>query len=417
MDVARAGRPHDFRFLLAAAAISQAGTQVSLIALPLVAVVVLHASTFQTGLLATAQNASFLLIGLPAGAWIDRLRRRPVLIIADAARALLLVTVPVAAAFGALTLPQLYTVAFAAGLGTVLFDVAHMSYVPSLVARRRLVAANSRLEAIEYGAFTSGPAIGGLLVQVLTAPFAIVTDALSYLASGLLISAIRARESPPSPAGRRGLWPEIWEGVAFVIRQPLLRPVMIAGSMLMLFETAWTSIQAVFLVRDLRLPAAMYGLLLAVGAAGGLAGALCASRVIQRFGASRVVRLMLATTTPVMLVMPLSEAGWRLALYPAGAFVSWFGSAVFNVAQLTIRQQVCPEEMRGRVNATMRFVMWGSMPLGGLIGGGLGQLLSVRPALWFCALGSTAATVPLLTMRFRNRTVVSTDMPAPTMAG
>jgi AcrR family transcriptional regulator len=151
----------------------------------------------------------------------------------------------------------------------------------------------------------------------LTAPFAIVTDALSYLASGLLISAIRARESPPSPAGRRGLWPEIWEGVAFVIRQPLLRPVMIAGSMLMLFETAWTSIQAVFLVRDLRLPATMYGLLLAVGAAGGLAGALCASRVIQRFGASRVVRLMLATTTPVMLVMPLSEAGWRLALYPA----------------------------------------------------------------------------------------------------
>jgi hypothetical protein len=126
---------------------------------------------------------------------------------------------------------------------------------------------------------------------------------------------------------------------------------------------------------------------------------------------------MLATTTPVMLVMPLSAAGWRLVLYPAGAFVSWFGSAVFNVAQLTLRQRVCPEEMRGRVNATMRFVMWGSMPLGGFVGGGLGQLLGVRPALWFCALGSTAATVPLLTMRFRNRAVVSTDTPAPTMAG
>jgi predicted MFS family arabinose efflux permease len=224
----------------------------------------------------------------------------------------------------------------------------------------------------------------------------------------------RVRESPPSPVGRRGLWPEIWAGVAFVIRQPLLRPVMIAGSMLMLFETAWTSIQAVFLVRDLRLPAATYGLLLAVGAAGGLAGALCASRVIGRFGAPRVVRLMLAMTTPVMLVMPLSQAGWRLALYPAGAFVSWFGSAVFNVAQLTLRQQVCPEQMRGRVNATMRFVMWGSMPLGGFVGGGLGQLLGVRPALWFCALGSTAATVPLLTMRFRGSEARG---PAPTMAG
>jgi MFS family permease len=399
MDIARARRPHDFGFLLAAAAVSQAGTQVSLIALPLAAVVVLHASTLQTGLLATAQTASFLLIGLPAGAWIDRLRRRPVLISTDAARALLVGTVPAAAALGALTMPQLYTVAFAIGLATVLFDVAQMSYVPFLVTETRLVAANSRLEAVEYGAFTSGPALGGLLVQVLTAPFAIVTDAFSYISSALLISAIRVREPPPSPAWGRGLQQEIWDGVMFVTRQPLLRAVMTAGSLLMLFETAWTSIQAVFLVRELGLPATMYGLLLAAGAAGGLAGALCASPVIRRFGASRVVRVMLAMTTPTMLVMPLSQAGWRLAFYSVGAFVSWFGSAIFNVAQLTLRQQVCPEAMRGRVNATMRFVMWGSMPLGGLVGGGLGQLLGVRPALWVCALGSTAATLPLVTMR------------------
>jgi MFS family permease len=390
------GFPRDFRLLLGAAAVSQAGTQIRLVALPLAAVIVLHASAFQTGLIATADTAAFLLIGLPAGAWADRLRRRPILVAADLARALLVTTIPVAAAAGLLTLPQLYGVAFTVGLATVFFDVAHMSYVPSLVEPARLIAGNSRLEAVEFAAFTGGPALGGLLVQLVTAPIALVADGVSYLISALLLGAIRSREPVPAASQPERLRNAIRSGVVFVVRHPALRAVMISGAGLMLFDTAWTSIQPVFLVRKLGLAPTAYGLLLAAGAAGGLAGALGASRIVARFGTPRVMRLVLAMTTPVMLIMPFAQAGWQITFYAAGAFVSWFGSAVFNVTQMSLRQSLCPPAMRGRMNATMRFAMWGSMPLGGLAGGTLGQLLGVRTALWVCGFGAVAAIIPVL---------------------
>jgi MFS family permease len=376
--------------------VNQAGTQVSLVALPLVAVITLHATTFQAGLTATADTAAFLLIGLPAGAWVDRLRRRPVLVWADVARAALVASIPVAAAFGVLGLPQLYAVALGVGFGTVLFDVAHMSYVPFLAGPDHLVAGNARLEAIDYTAFTAGPAVGGLLVQLVAAPAALAADGASYLMSALLLSRIRAREPAPAAAGDERMHTAIRAGVTFVVRHPALRAVMATGALLMLFETAWTSVQPVFLVRELGLGPAQYGLLLAVGAAGGLAGALSATRITARAGTPRVMRLALAVTTPFILIMPLAHAGWQIAFYAVGAFVSWFGSAVFNVAQVSLRQGLCPPRLLGRMNATMRFAMWGTMPLGGLIGGALGQALGVRPALWVFGAGSAAAVLPVL---------------------
>jgi len=393
----RTGLPRDFRHLLSAAGLSQAGTQVRLIALPLVAVIILHATTFQAGLTATADTAAFLLIGLPAGAWVDRLRRRPVLVAADLVRAALVSTIPVAAAIGLLGLPQLYVVAFTVGLATVMFDVAHMSYVPFLAGRDQLIAGNARLEAVDFSAFTAGPAAGGLLVQLVAAPGALVADAVSYLLSALLLGTIRAREPAPAVAAAERIHTAIRAGVRLVVRHPELRTVMITGAMLMLAETAWTAIQPVFLIRKLGLTPAVYGALLAAGAAGGLAGALGASRIANRFGTPRVMRLALATTTPFILVMPFARAGWPIALYAVGAFVSWFGSAVFNITQMSLRQNLCPPPMLGRMNATMRFAMWGSMPLGGLIGGALGQLLGVRTALWIFGAFSVAATLPVLT--------------------
>jgi MFS family permease len=398
----RTGLPREFGYLLAADGVSQAGTQVRLVALPLVAVIALHATTFQAGLTATADTAAFLLIGLPAGAWVDRLRRRPVLIAADLARAVLVSTVPLAAAFGLLGLPQLYVVAFAVGIGTVLFDVAHMSYVPFLAGREHLIAGNARLESVDFAAFTAGPAAGGLLVQLVTAPAALLADGVSYLLSALLLGAIRAREPAPAVAVAERLHSAIWSGVRLVIRHPALRAIMTTGALLMLAETAWTSIQPVFLIRKLGLDPALYGILLAAGAAGGLAGALCAARIAGRLGTPRVMRLALATTTPFILVMPFANPGWQIALYLIGAFVSWFGSAVFNVAQMSLRQSLCPPQMLGRMNATMRFAMWGSMPLGGLVGGALGQLLGVRTALWICGACSVAATLPVLTRSWQD---------------
>jgi MFS family permease len=362
----RARLPRDFRYLLAAACVSQAGTQVSLVALPLTAVIALHATTFQAGLISTADTGAFLLIGLPAGAWADRLRRRPVLVAADVARAALAGSVPVAAALGVLSLPQIYGVALMVGIATVLFDVAHMSYVPFLAGKDHLLRGNARLEAVEYTAFTAGPATGGLLVQLLSAPMALAADGASYLLSALLLRGIRAREPAPAMAGAERLHSAIWAGITLVIRHPALRAVMTTGALLMLFETAWTSIQPVFLIRTLGLAPAQYGILLAVGAAGGLAGALSATRISDRIGTPAVMRLALATTTPFILIMPFAQAGWQISCYVVGAFVSWFGSAVFNVAQMSLRQGLCPPQMRGRMNATMRFAMWGTMPLGGL---------------------------------------------------
>lgn len=398
----RAGLPRDFGYLLAADIVSQAGTQVRLVALPLVAVIVLHATTFQAGLTATADTAAFLLIGLPAGAWADRLRRRPILVTADLARAVLVSTIPAAAGFGLLGLPQLYGVAFLVGMATVMFDVAHMSYVPFLAGREHLIAGNARLEAVDYAAFTTGPAAGGLLVQLTAAPAALVADGASYLLSALLLGAIRGREPPPAAAAAERLHSAIRSGVTLVIRHPALRAVMTTGALLMLSETAWTSIQPVFLIRRLGLAPALYGVLLAAGSAGGLLGALSAARITARLGTPRVMRLALGVTTPFILIMPFAQPGWRIGLYAAGAFVSWAGSAVFNVAQMTLRQSLCPPDMLGRMNATMRFAMWGSMPLGGLLGGALGQLLGTRTALWIFGAGSVAATIPVLTRSWQE---------------
>jgi MFS family permease len=390
----RPRRP-DFGLLLAATAISRAGTQVSVIALPLVAVVALHASPLETGLLTAAETAAFLLIGLPAGVWVDRLGCRPVMLGADLVRGVAILTIPVAAALGLLRLPHLYVIAFLLGVATVLFDVGHMSYVPFLVGRDRLMTANSRLEVVDYTAFTVGPGLGGVLVQLLTAPVALAADAASYGLSFLFVSRIRARDDTTRPGGER-LWPQIKSGIDVVVRSSALRAVMTAGALLMLFDTAWMAIQPVFLVRDLGLPPVVYGILLALGSAGGLAGALCADRVVRWFGMIRVLRLSFAITTPFMLLMPFAERDWRVLLYALGAFTSSFGAAVFNVAQVTLRQVVAPPDLIGRVNATMRFAMWGAMPVGGLVGGALGQALGVRPALWVFAVGTLAAALPLL---------------------
>jgi hypothetical protein len=280
-----------------------------------------------------------------------------------------------------------------------------MSYVPFLVGRDRLMTANSRLEAVDYTAFTVGPGLGGALVQLLTAPVALVVDAASYGLSWLFVSRIRTREpvrdDEGAPAtgpgdGRERMWPQIRSGIDVVVRSPALRAVMATGALLMLFDTAWMAIQPVFLIRELGLPPIVYGVLLALGSAGGLAGALCADRVVRWFGTVRVLRLSFAITTPFMLLMPFAEKDWRVLLYALGAFASSCGAAVFNVAQVTLRQVVSPPDLLGRVNATMRFAMWGAMPVGGLVGGVLGQALGVRPALWVFALGTLAAALPIL---------------------
>lgn len=398
----------DFRLLLSGAAASQLGTQVTLVALPLVAVLELEASALQVGLLTAAETAAFLLVGLPAGAWVDRMRKRPLLIRADIVRCVAMASVPPAAAAGVLTMAQLYAVALVTGVATVFFDVAHQSYLPQLLPREGLVAGNGALETVRSIAQVGGPGLGGGLVQLLGAATAILADSAGYLVSALLLLLIRTPEEQPAPVPGRSLRAEIGEGVAYVLRHPLLRVIAAATAASNFFAALLMAVQTVFWVRVLQLSPTAIGLLLSVSALGGLTGALCAGPLARKVGQARLIRLSVTVSAPFALLWPLSGRGWGVLLFAAGSAVVLFGAVVYNVAQVSFRQSVCPPALLGRMNATMRFLAWGAMPLGALVGGAVAGAAGPRAALWLCAAGFLLIPLPLLLSPLRRMR----DLPA-----
>src|SRR5918993_2545102 len=386
----------DFLRLWVGDSISQIGTAVSLIALPLLAIQVLDASPFEVGLLTAFETAAFLLVGLPAGAWVDRVRRRNVLIVADIGRALLLGSLPLAWYLDVLTLPQLYAVALLTGVLTVFFDVAYQSYLPSLVGRDYLVEGNAKLEASRAVAQIAGPSVGGALVQWLTAPYAIVVDALSYLWSAVFLGAISTREERPERAPDRHLVREIREGLSFVLRHRLLRAITATTSTSNLFSTILNTAFIIVLAdqAELNLTAGIIGVVFTIGSVGGLLGAVVAERVARRVGQGPTIWLSILVSAPFALVIPLAQQGWLLWLVAFCWAVIGFFVVIYNITQVSFRQGLCPERLLGRMNATIRFLVWGTMPLGGLIGGVLGSTIGVRPTMWVGAIGMSLAFLP-----------------------
>ncbi|MFE7122107.1 MFS transporter [Streptomyces sp. NPDC057654] len=402
-------RHRDFRHLLSGAAASQVGAQVTLVALPLVAVLELDAPAFQVALLTAAETAAFLLVGLPAGAWVDRMRKLPVLIRADVVRAVAMASIPAAAVAGFLTMAQLYAVALITGVATVFFDVSHQSYLPQLLPKERLVAGNGALETVRSSAQVAGPGLGGGLVQLLGAHLAIVADAVGYAVSALFLLAIRHKEPAPRAEGAdTSLRAEIGEGLGFVLRQPLLRVIVMTTGLGNFFSALLLSVQTVFLVRVLDLPPAAIGLMLSSSAVGGLAGALCAGRLARGLGQARIIWLSALVSGPFALLWPLAGHGAAAALFAVGSAVVFFGAVVYNVAQVSFRQLLCPPRLLGRMNATTRFLVWGTMPLGALAGGAVAGAYGPRAAVWVCAVGFLAVPLPLLFSRLRTMR----DLPA-----
>ncbi|GGL25890.1 MFS transporter [Planomonospora parontospora] len=410
-------RHRNFMLLFGADVISQVGTQISLLALPLVAVVALDASPFETGLLVAAETAAFLLVGLPAGVWVDRMPRRRILVAADVARAVLLGSVPLAWWLGVLTLPQLYGVALGTGLATVFFDIAYQSYLPSLVERDRLVDGNAKLEIVRSAAGVAGPGAGGWLIQVLTAPVAVLADAVSFLGSALLLGRIDAAERVPERAERRGLAREIGEGLRYVAGHPILRMITAATATANFAGGILTAVSMIFLVRVIGLSEAGIGLLFSVTAAGGLAGVALVGPLSRRIGSARVIWLSPLVFYPFMLLVPLAEPGWKLGLYAVGMFMDSIGIIVYNVGQVSFRQAVTPEHLLGRMNATIRFTVWGVLPLGGLAGGVLGEIAGVRAALWVSVVLGLLSAVPLLLSPLRRMRDLPAAEPAAEPAG
>ncbi|TWD73399.1 putative MFS family arabinose efflux permease [Kribbella amoyensis] len=399
----------DFRRLWIADLLSQLGSRLGMMAVPLLAVLTLNASTLQVSLLRTCETAAWLLLGLFAGAWVDRVRCLPVLVAADLGRALLYASIPVAAAFGVLSLPQLYVVLAATGLLTVLFDVAHSSYPPRLLSPEQLLPGNARLAANHSVAAVVGAGAGGVLVQWLTAPITIGLNALGFLWSAVWLRSIRTPEPRPAPQDRPNLRREIGEGLRYVFRHPLLRPITLNTATTMLFQAAGNAVMIVFLVREIHLSPATIGLLSMIGLLGALAASALTERISRWMGDARALLVAAIGMGFAFSLQALTRPGWGLTWYVAGTLLAAICIIVGYILQVSTRQRVCPPELQGRVSATMSFVSWGAAPIGSLLGGILGTVFGLRPTLWIAGAAMLAGSAWLIFSPFRTLRSVPTE--------
>src|SRR5690606_29020883 len=396
-------RHRDFRLLWAGQTASQFGTFVGVTVLPVLAVTTLAATPLEMGLLTAAENAAFLLLGLPAGVWVDRMRRRPLMVRADLIRGLLLLTIPLAWWAGALTLVHLVTVATLVGACTVFFDIAYQSYLPSLVGRGKLVDGNAKLQVSQSVANVGGPGLAGTLTHLLGAANALATVGGSYLASAWFLRRIRTEEPPPTPhAGQPGLRAQVAEGLRFVFTTPSLRAITLCTASANFAGGMFTAVEVLSLPRELHLSPAGVGWLLACHGVGGGLGAVTAGRLLERVGLVRAIWLVPLVTWPAQLLVPLSEPDWRIALAAVAFVIVSYGIIVYNVAQVSYRQTLCPDHLLGRMNASVRFLVWGVLPIGSLLGGVAGQWLGVSATVWLCSAGNVLALLWVLLSPLRR---------------
>jgi predicted MFS family arabinose efflux permease len=389
-------REHDFRHLWAADAISQVGTRMSLLAVPLLALTVLDATPFEVALLSVCERGSSLLLGLVVGAWADRLRCRPLLIGADLGRAVLLGSIPAAAVFDVLTLGQLYVVLFLVGAHTVVFDVAHQTYLPRLVAAGDLVEGNAKLAANHSVGAVAGAGAGGYLVQWLTAPYVVLLDALSYLWSALWLRGIRKPEPKPQRTEPTPLGREVRDGLRYVARQPILRAVTLNSATIMFFQAAQGAVILVFLVRELGLSPGLIGLLSMIGLVAAILSSMVTTWIGARIGTARAMLLGSAVTGAGYLLFPLTTAGAGLAFYVAAGALTAFGIILLRILEATAIQQVCVPGLRGRVAATVGVATGTVLPVGALLGGVLAGTLGLRGTLWLTGVMMCSASLWLI---------------------
>ena len=394
-------RHGDFLKLWSAETVSVFGSQVGQLAMPLVAILVLDATAFEVAALGVVLFLPFIFFTLPAGVWVDRLPRRPILIVGDFGRAALLATVPIAYLADALTLAQLFVVAFLVGTLQVFFDVAYQSYLPSLVERAQIIDGNSKLEISRSAAQVGGPGLGGVLVQLFTAPYAVLLDAVSFLGSGLFLLWIRKAEEPRTVADANGQKPSLWtdlkEGLHFVLSNPNLRAQAGCTATSNFFANVAFATLLVFAVRELGLSAGAIGIVFSLGAAGSLAAAFTATRVSARFGIGPTSIVATALFGPATLLVAFAPAGdAAIPILVVSQLIFGYTVVVYNIVQVSYRQAICPPRLQGRMNSVMRFMVWGTIPIGGLLGGALATWVGLRETIVIGAIGGGLAFLWLL---------------------
>ena len=379
----RLWRNGDFMRLWVGQTVSETGTQVSQLAVPTVAILLLHATPFQVGLLTALEFLPFPVLGLIVGVYADRLRRRPLMIASDLGRMLALATIPVAFGLGLLRIEQLYLVGLVVGVFNVFFEVSYQSYLPALINRAELVEGNSKLEVSRSTAQLAGPAIAGVAIQVVGAARAVSIDAASFLVSALSLWLIKKPEPEPNPGNataKTGFWHEMWEGIQVVIGNPTLWKIAGCTATWNLGSNMAFAVELIFLYRYLHLSPAVVGVVFAVGAVGSLLGAIASGPVVARLGVG--LTLLLSVLSGGLLMATVLAAYTNAAVFLSVLFfVEFLLGAPYNITQVSLRQAITPDRVQGRMNATMRTIVWGTIPIGSLVGGILAGIIGVVPTI------------------------------------
>ena len=398
-------RSSDFVKFWLGQTVSRFGSGITGIALPLTGVLLLAATPSQMGILSALDGAAVLAIGLFVGVWVDRVRRRPLLIATDLGRAFILGTVPLAALFGVLHIEQLYVVAALTGMFTVIFNVANQSFLPSLIPQTALVEGNSKLGVSDSLAEIGGPAVAGPLVQLVNAPFAVLFDALSFLFSAFCLGLIRKPEPPVAAAeNRMSIWHELVQGLHEVLKNPLLRSLAGGVGAFNFFGNFVGALYALYVIRELHAAPIFLGFLIATGGVSALVGAFIAERVVRRFGLGLTAGATLFIYGATGLLIPLAAGPTAIALsfLLTSQLAGDASVSIHLIAEVSLRQSIVPGNMLGRTNASLQFLSQGVAPIGALLAGILGGLIGLRLTILIGVLGVMAAGALLLLSPIRK---------------
>jgi len=396
-------RDPDFLKFWIGQSISVFGSQFSPIAIGAIAFFALGATGFQFGLLAFMNTIPFLTVGLLAGVYVDRHRRRRIMILADLGRSLTLLSIPVSALLYMLSLNLLYIVTLVAGILTVFFEITYQSYIPSLVEKKKIVEANSKLEATRATAQFAGPSVAGYAVPLLTAPIAVLGDTLGYLTSSLSLFAIQ-RPDPLPEVSQNSVWHDIREGLVVVFGDRRLRAIAATTATLNLFGSAAQAMFQPYFYGELQMTVPQFGAAFGIGSLGGVLGALIATRVARRLGVGRSIILGAILSSFVYLLVYFATPSDAFVTVASVNFVSSVGVLIYNITQVSYRQALVPRDVQGRMNATMRTIVWGVIPLGSLMGGVFSVIIGVHQTVGLMLLLSSlgflwAASSPVRRVR------------------
>ena len=399
-------RHFDFLKLWSAETFSVFGVQFSGLAIPWIAAKTLNASSFEMGVLGALSTVPFLIFGLFVGVWADRSRRRPIMIMSDILRAMSLAAIPLSVILGGPSIILLYLVSFSVGTLTVFDDVSSYAYLPSLVDQDQLVEENSRMETSRASAQVAGPSIAGILIQILSAPITILVDVVGYFGSASFLSWIKKEESLLKRREDASVVKDLKEGLAVVFKNRYLWSIAGSTGTANFFSSAIGALFILFVTKDLGLSSVELGFVFTLGSVGALVGALVANRIAKRLGLGRTIVISIFVGGTSWMAVYFANPSLRIPLLVLATFLGSIGSVIYNVNQVSFRQAIVPIELQGRLNATMRFLVWGTIPVGSIIGGVLGGVLGLRTAIGISAVGGALAFLWVLLSPVRRITEI-----------